>query len=61
MGRNFTAVAVLVILVASVTGGLRVRRHRRAPTSATSATVEKFEAERLESDYTEAIATVEGK
>jgi len=61
MGRNFTAVAVLVILVASVTGGLRVRRHRRAPTSATSATVEKFEAERLESDYTEAISTVEGK
>lgn len=61
MGRNFTAVAVLVILVSGVTGGLRSRSHRRAKTTSDSATAEKFEAERLESDYNEAISTVEGK
>src|SRR5712692_9613413 len=60
MNRNFTALAVLVILVSSVTGGLRVRSHRRA-VSKDVANAEKFEAERIESDYNEALAEVEDK
>jgi len=60
MNRNFIAVLVLVILVSSVTGGLRARSHRHVAKPDESAT-EKFEAERVESDYSEAIATVEEK
>src|SRR5207245_9059791 len=60
MNRNFIAVIVLVILVSSVTGALRSRSHRRVAKPDESAT-EKFEAERVESDYSEAIATVEEK
>jgi carboxyl-terminal processing protease len=60
MNRNFTALAVLVILVSSVTGGLRARSHRRV-VSKGAAAAEKFEAERIESDYNEALAEVEDK
>ena len=60
MNRNFTAVAVVVVLVSSVTGGLRARSHRRVVKPDDSA-AEKFEAERVENDYNEAIATVEEK
>ena len=60
MNRNFTALALLVILVSTVTGGLRVRSHRRV-VSKDQAAAEKFEAERIEIDYSEALAEVEEK
>src|SRR5215472_2567936 len=60
MTRNFTVLAVVVLLVSSVTGGLRVRSRRHA-TKPSDAAVEKFEAERIENGYAEAIAKVEEK
>jgi carboxyl-terminal processing protease len=60
MNRNFTALAILVILVSTVTGGLRARSYRRV-LSKDQAAAEKFEAERIESDYSEALAEVEDK
>src|SRR5437879_5774186 len=57
MNRNFTAIAVGVLLVSSVTGGLRARSHRRV-TKPNDLAVEKFEAERVENGYAEAVTTV---
>jgi carboxyl-terminal processing protease len=66
MNRNFTIVAVLVIVTASLAGGMRTRTsHRRivtnAPNSNQSTTAEKYEADKIEGDYQEAISTVEQK
>src|SRR6267378_6574415 len=67
MNRNFTILAALVIVTASLAGGFTTRSsHRRAANSGTAnsaqaATVEKYEADRIESDYQEAISTVEEK
>ena len=64
MNRNFTILAIIVIATASVAGGLRSRTvHRRAATvsSRQVSLEEKYEADKIESDYREAIATVEDK
>ena len=63
MTRNFTLVAVVVIVLASVAGGVRSRAFRRHAVSATSspATGEKYEADKIEADYHEAITTVEDR
>jgi len=67
MSRNFTILAVLVIVVASLAGGVTTRSARRraaSPAANSSAQVkaaEKFEADKIESDYQEAISTVEEK
>jgi carboxyl-terminal processing protease len=60
MNRSFSAVAVVVIVAASVAGGLGVRSNRRT-VKQDGAPAEKFEAERVENNYNEAIATVEEK
>src|SRR5216683_1681895 len=67
MNRSFSIVAVLVIVSASLAGGLRTRTtHRRAANAnaarASQTSVEdKYEAVKIESDYREAISTVEDK
>src|SRR6266481_4280995 len=66
MSRNFTIVAALVIVTASLAGGVRTRTSRRvispnAANSNQSTTAEKYEADKIESDYHEAISTVEEK
>src|SRR3989441_6739127 len=67
MTRNFTIVAALVVVTASLAGGVRTRTtHRRivdlnAAKSNQPTTAEKYEADKIESDYREAIATVEEK
>src|SRR5690349_6742313 len=61
MTRKFTLVAVFVIVIASVAGGVRSRAFRRHPVNANSgpASGEKYEADKIETDYREAINTVE--
>src|SRR3989442_8141341 len=63
MNRKFWIVAGLVIVTASVAGGFRTRatRHRTPSVSSNAAisAAEKFEADRIENDYREAISTVE--
>jgi carboxyl-terminal processing protease len=67
MNRNFTILAVLVIVMASLAGGVTTRSARRraaSPANSSSAqttAAEKFEADKIESDYQEAISTVEEK
>src|SRR5882672_9842736 len=67
MTRNFTIVAALVVVTASLAGGVRTRStHRRiidlkAANSNQTTTAEKYAADRIESDYQEAISTVEEK
>lgn len=67
MNRSLSIVAVLVIVSASLAGGLRTRTtHRRAANAnaarASQTSVEdKYEADKIENDYREAIATVEEK
>jgi carboxyl-terminal processing protease len=66
MTRNFTIVAALVIVTASLAGGVRTRTSRRvvslnAANSNQSSTAEKYESDKIESDYQEAISTVEEK
>jgi carboxyl-terminal processing protease len=67
MNRKFTILASLVIVTASLAGGFTTRSsHRRAANPSTTnsvkvATVEKYEADKVESDYQEAISTVEEK
>jgi carboxyl-terminal processing protease len=66
MTRNFTIVAALVIVTASLAGGVRTRTSRRvistnAANSNQTPTAEKYEADKIESDYHEAISTVEEK
>jgi carboxyl-terminal processing protease len=61
MTRKFTFVAVFVIVIASIAGGVRSRAFRRHAANANSsqATGEKYEADKIEADYHEAITTVE--
>src|SRR2546421_8761023 len=63
MNRKFWIVAGLIIVAASVAGGFRTRatRHRTPSVSSNAAisAAEKFEADRIENDYREAISTVE--
>src|SRR5882762_9418637 len=67
MTRNFTIVAALVVVTASLAGGVRTRTSRRriinlnAANSNKSSTAEKYEADKIENDYHEAISTVEEK
>src|SRR3989441_2162583 len=67
MTRNFTIVAALVVVTASLAGGVRTRTsHRRvidlnAAKSNQSSTAEKYAADKIENDYHEAISTVEEK
>jgi len=68
MTRNFNIVAAFVIVTASLAGGLSARSaHRRvlANVNANSAKLasaaEKYEANKVENDYREAITTVEDK
>src|SRR5260370_13622500 len=67
MTRNFTIVAVLVIIAASLAGGVRSRSsHRRIANinssgRAQTSTADKYEADKIETDYREAISTVEDK
>ena len=59
MTRKFTLVAVFVIVIATVAGGVRSRAIRRHAASANQASGDKYEADRIEADYHEAINTVE--
>src|SRR5712692_8432433 len=66
MNRNFTIVAALVIVTASVAGGVGSRSTRRHVTNVTTvnsntSASEKYEADKIEADYREAISTVEDK
>jgi carboxyl-terminal processing protease len=66
MSRTFTIGAILLLVAATVMGGLvtRSRRHRAAAIANANASravlnVDKYEADKIESDYSEAIETVE--
>jgi len=65
MTRNFTIVAAFVIVTASLAGGVRTRTSRRvvslASNSNQGSTAEKYESDKIETDYREAISTVEEK
>jgi carboxyl-terminal processing protease len=67
MTRNFIIVAALVIVTASLAGGVRTSTSQRRITNLNAAnsnqvtTTEKYEADKIESDYHEAISTVEDK
>src|SRR6202171_1747728 len=66
MTRNFTIVAALVIVTASLAGGVRTSKsHRRIVNLNSKAspvtTAEKYEADKIQTDYQEAITTVEEK
>src|SRR6185436_8251238 len=63
MSKKFTIVAALVILAATVAGGVRSRASRRhaATQKSTAASAEKYEADKIDTDYGEAISTVEEK
>jgi carboxyl-terminal processing protease len=66
MTRNFIIVAALVIVTASLAGGVRTSTSHRRITNLNAAnsnqvTTEKYEADKIESDYHEAISTVEDK
>src|SRR6266566_8636237 len=63
MTRKFTIVAIFVIIAASVAGGGRSRSSRRHVTIVNSAqtTEDKYEADKIEADYREAISTVEDR
>lgn len=67
MTRNFIIVAALVIVTASLAGGVRTSTSQRrinnlnAANSNQVTTTEKYEADKIESDYHEAISTVEDK
>ena len=63
MTRKFTIVAIFVIIAASVAGGVRSRSSRRHVTTVNSSqtTEDKYEADRVEADYREAISTVEDR
>src|SRR5258706_3708674 len=65
MTRNFTIVAAFVIVTESLAGGVRTHTSRRvvslASNSNQGSTAEKYESDKIESDYREAISTVEEK
>ena len=60
MSRNFVIVAAFVIIAASVAGGVRSRASRRHAVANANVTAqsERFEADRIEADYSEAISTI---
>jgi len=65
MKRGFTIGAILLLVTATVVGGLytRTRRHRVAANAnantRTASAEDKYEADKIESDYSQAIETVE--
>lgn len=61
MSRIFTIAAVLILLTATVVGGLYTRSTRRRSVANTSlsAAQDKYETDKIENDYSEAIETVE--
>ena len=65
MSRSFSIFAALVIVTASLAGGLRTRSARRPISNVNSASpiqtsaADKYEADKIENDYREAISTVE--
>src|SRR5256884_416847 len=65
MRRSFTFIAVRVIVAATIAGGLSAKSARRRSASNSNATAtspaDKYEADRIENDYREAIATVEDR
>src|SRR5207247_9419897 len=67
MTRNFNLVAAFVIVTASLAGGLSARSaHRRvanvdADSAKQASAADKYEADKVENDYREAITTVEDK
>jgi carboxyl-terminal processing protease len=65
MNRKLSILATFVIVTASIAGGLRTRAAHRRMANANAAAVatanEKFESDRLENDYRQAISTVEDK
>jgi carboxyl-terminal processing protease len=63
MSRKFTIVAALVIVAATVAGGVRSRASRRhaAALNSSAASAEKYEADKIETDYGEAISIVEDR
>src|SRR5215813_9928763 len=64
MKRHFAILGILVLVTATVAGGLRSRAtHRRAASSSTQEALleDKYAADKIESDYREAINTVEEK
>src|SRR5258707_12889634 len=67
MNRSFSIVAILVIVSASLAGGLQSRASRRRAANVNAARVSqtsvenKCEADKIENDYREAISTVEQK
>src|SRR5438094_9167193 len=66
MSRNFNLVAAFVIVTASLAGGLSARSaHRRVVSvevrAEQASAAGKYEADRIENDYREAIATVEDR
>ena len=63
MTRKFTIVAIFVIIAASVAGGVKSRSSRRHVTivNSTQTTEDKYEADKIEADYREAISTVEDR
>src|SRR6266850_2512932 len=67
MSRNFNIAAAFVIVTASLAGGLSARSaHRRtaiinANSARQASAADKFEADKVENDYREAITTVENK
>jgi carboxyl-terminal processing protease len=63
MTRKFTIIAIFVIIAASVAGGVKSRSSRRHVTIVNSSqtTEDKYEADKIEADYREAISTVEDR
>src|SRR4029077_65884 len=67
MSRNFNIVAAFVLVTASLAGGLSARSaHRRtaiinANSARLASATDKYEADKIENDYREAITTVEDK
>ena len=67
MNRSLSIVALLVIVTASLAGGLRSRTTHRRATNANAAKAaqasaeEKYEVDKIENDYREALSTVEEK
>src|SRR5689334_15549093 len=60
MSRSFVIIAALVIIGASLAGGVRSRASRRhaVANANASARSEQFESDRIEADYSEAISTI---
>jgi carboxyl-terminal processing protease len=63
MTKKFTIIAIFVIIAASVAGGVKSRSSRRHVTIVNSSqtTEDKYEADKIEADYREAISTVEDR